>query len=287
MPTEEWILNWTNSVYPNRQAKINNVREKFSQLIEEGYSAIDASELLIASGEADVDMSDEIFSEFIGDLSTAENKRVIPRHYSDVREKVEDLVKNMSAADVMNIISGNRYAIGRFSKREAADLDSLLRLARSQRGEDKRIVEAIHSSLESHIQNAILDTDLMSEEQEFSMRWASDGLTALASDDHGTYRVSLKDNSCTCDRYVMGGFKHLGLMCEHVVAAHKENLGSEWDDAAGTRKVFSQSSNDGVRSAWCDRLRKEIDITSSCVKAECPFFGGDGEDFIRCGFAPK
>lgn len=284
--TEEYIMNWTNSIHPDRQAKMRRARELFSQMVEEGYSAVEASEMLVGKGVADVPMADELISESVGMVAAGETRR-IPRHYSDIRGRIEKLALSLPSSEFLQIITGdghNRFAIGRLSKREASDLDALLRLARTQRGRDPRVIESIHSSIESHVQNAMLDTEMMAGE-EMSIDWSEDGMTALATDDIGTHRVSLKDDSCTCDRYILGGFRHLGLMCEHVVAANKASAGDDWDEMSGVRKVFSQSSNDGTRSAWCDRLRREIDISASCMDSECPFFGGDGEDFIRCGFA--
>ena len=288
MPTEEWVLNWTNSIYPDRKRRKDRARQMFAKLIDEGYSVVDASELLVGNGVADINMADEMIAEASG-ISVDEPHRTIPRHYADVRDRIERVIVSLPSQEVMNIMVGdgrNRFAVGKLSKREVSDLDSLLRLARSQRGGDQRVMDAIHSAIESHVQNAILDTEALAG-GEISFDWSGDGMTATASDWHGSYRISMKDDSCTCDRYVLGGFKHLGLMCEHVMSAHKAKAGNEWDDVSGTRKVFSQASSDGAKTAWCDRLRREIDITSSCVEAECPFFGGHGGDFIRCGFASR
>lgn len=288
MPMEEWLMNWTNSVYPDRKSKIEKARKLFAEMIDEGYSAIDASEMLIGNGVADEKMSDEILFETFGMKSTGDIKRV-PRHYADVKDKVEKIVLSMPSSDVIGLIVGNgrnRFSIGRMSKKETEDFSSLVRMAKAQRGENPMVINAIHSILESHIQNSIMDTEIKAKEN-ISIEWSDDGMTATASDEHGNHRVSLKDDSCTCDRYVLGGFKHLGLMCEHVLEANRIAAGENWGEMTGAKKVFAQSSNDGVRYAWCDRLDREIDISASCKDAECPFFQEDSGDFIRCGFTSR
>ncbi len=194
----------------------------------------------------------------------------------------------------MEILTGGgrtSMAIANFSNRDASNLDAMLRMARTSRNSDPRVMATIHDVLEPHVQNAIIDTEILSREAQekgnIKIAFAGDRQSAVASDLNGSHRVDLRYDTCTCPRYVLGGFRHLGLVCEHIVEAQRQSAGDNWSEVAGMKKVFAQKSQEGRRIGWCVRASREIDINASCIEAECPFFCKDDGDHVVCSFATR
>lgn len=211
----------------------------------------------------------------------------IPTSYDDVRDKVEDMIVEFGPTETVNILAGQShgYEIYRTSEKSKMRLEETLRYA--MKSEDPRAIEEVHATLRSHVDHAITASRMLARQATdgglFSFSERGEDVYDVRDSGH-TYQVRLSSLSCTCPRYVLGGFNHLGLSCEHVIATRDQFDPAAQSDPSGTKRVFASVDEMGRRLAWCDRYEDEIDIDKHCRKASCPFLDADEGECVRCTY---
>lgn len=282
------IFNWTNRLMPNRQESMVKISERLDGLCEQGFSLDQAVDLLVGEGE-DLDaVKDVVAIKSSGTRREVETRvaKRIPGTYEDVRDRVEQFVLSTPPAEVLSVFAGasrnDRHSMMRTSDRQRGEFEFALRRVASS--SSPNAIDEVHGIIQPYVSNAILETQLLARraEEEGRYRFAEvgDG-TIRVKDGDDVYRVDPVNVTCTCSRYVLGGFNHIGLACEHVVEACRKFDPTVRE--AAYKRVFAHR-RDGKRYGWCDRFAGEVDVAFACKAAECPFYRGEDGDEVHCGF---
>lgn len=211
----------------------------------------------------------------------------VPSSYDDVRDRVEEMIQDFGPADTVDILAGENhgYELYRTSDKNRMRLEETLRYA--MKAEDPRAIEEVHQTLKPHLEHAITASQMLAkqgvESGVFKFAETSEGVYRV-KDSGQQYEVKLAELSCTCPRYVLGGFNHVGLVCEHVIAARNLFDPAAANEETGVKRVYSSLDERGRRLAWCDRYEDEIDIDMHCRKASCPFLDADEGECVRCTY---
>lgn len=211
-----------------------------------------------------------------------------PKSYDDVRDRVESMIDEFGVSETVNILAGNNHGfeLYRTSEKSRMRLEETLRYA--SKSEDPRVLEEVHAALKPHVEHAISASHMIAKQaadgEIFKFAEASNGSYEV-KDGKNKYAVRLDDLSCTCPRYVLGGFNHIGLVCEHVIAAKNQFDPDSNTDQDGVKRVYAEVDERGRRLAWCEKYADEIDVDTHCRKASCPFLDADEGSCVRCTYA--
>ena len=281
--------NWSNRLMPNRQETMVRISTRLDALCEEGFSLDQAVDLLVGSDGEDLDTVRDVVTIKSSGTRRESGKapaKKIPGNYEDVRSKVEAFVLSNPIADVLSVFSGvgrnDRHSMMRLSDRQRNDLEAKLRCVAS--GTIPNAIDDVHAAVQPYVSNSILETQLLSrraeDEGRFKFAESGDGRIKV-KDGSEVYIVDPTNVTCTCSRYVLAGFNHIGLACEHIVEACRKFDPTVREEAY--KRVYAKN-RDGKRYGWCDRFSGEVDVAFACKSAECPFYHGEDGGDVRCGY---
>ena len=279
--TNEFLYNWQNELSDGTSERISS---SIQSLVKSGYSLERAKDLIISSGES-LEEVNEVFSSWEESLKTAQvvSEGGFPMSYDDVKDDVEKLVRDMSSDDFVDLIAcSGRKTMVRVSHRKEDDLRALVRIVKA-RLNDEFVMEELHGILRPHVEAAIHDSRGLSKDSDISIT-EGEGDSFIADDDGRSYILHLSSRTCTCPRFVFGGFAHLGIPCEHIIVARR-SLTPEIDHEEGVDyKLVHAQFQGSERFAWCGRHEKEVKISTACISGECPYLVEDCGRCVHCGF---
>jgi hypothetical protein len=229
---DDVLLNWRGQMVPDMRGLTVKVAEAMDRKLAEGISIDSAVEVLVSCGMP-VDTVKAVAVERRRQVQAAldaQRPKPKPRPaepatgYQQVATRVASVVESMPTDDALVLLSGRTKgtpALVKLTERQRAEFKSVLAMAK-QTGDD-HMIDAVHRWVAPHVETAIADSEILAE------RLKVDGFETSDVDDGGVlvreaktsraYVVDPVGMTCTCPRYVYGGFAHLGLACEHILAA--------------------------------------------------------------------
>lgn len=282
------IYDWTNHLDATPRSYFEKIASKINSHLEEGFTIPQAVDLLIGEGEKLSDV--ERVAQYI--LSQAEDENIvvasgnkIPTRYSDIKDTVEELVKDLSPKDFASAFA-SKNSLMCLSDKKYENFEKLVWFAKKH-PENINFMEEIHDKLQPYVDQAIQDSQLLAQEasntNNFKFKQASKDIYKV-KDGKNAYQVNLENKTCTCNKYILCSYNLLKIPCEHILEASKKFSSNFSEDMIGEKVVFAQRTGANSRYAWCDKENNEIMIENSCIKSNCPFLKKDNDETITCSF---
>lgn len=229
--TNEFALDWQRLLRTQREGARLVASERAASLKEEGYSPIEALDLLIADRFSSTDAKYAVASlwgavESAPAVRAAQKVAVVPESYDDARPAIDaalDAVEH--GEDFIDKLAFSSHPILNIKSRHAGEY---VRLAeRARRSATER--ENLHAALRPWVEETMLYSVLQAEKQQRVTRVSEDRetgrITVAVEMGRGMNRYaeecicSLERGTCSCERFQGGNFAEFGLACEHLVAA--------------------------------------------------------------------
>jgi len=236
---DDVLLNWKGQMVPDMRGLTERVAEVMDRKLAEGVSIDSAVEILAGCGlpiDTIKAVADERRRQVRAAIAAEMPKpRPTPAEppvgYQQVATRIASIVDEMPTEEVVVLLAGRSKstpALVRLTDRQRAEFKSVVAMAK-QTG-DGHMVDAIHRWVAPHVETAIADSEILAK------RLASDGYHISYADDDGSvlvredktnnaYVVDPVGMTCTCSRYIYGGFAHAGLACEHILIARAASHG--------------------------------------------------------------
>lgn len=230
---DDVLLNWRGQMVPDMRGMTERVAQAMDRKLAEGVSIDAAVEILVGCGmplDTVKLVAEERRRQVLAAAAALHPKPTPPpaeppTRYADVANKVAAIVDDMPTDEVIVVLAGRSKstpALVRLTDRQRAEFRSVVAMAK-QTG-DGHMVEAIHKWVAPHVETAIADSEIL------ARRLAAEGYHRSYPDEDGSvlvredktnnaYTVDPVGMTCTCSRYVYGGFAHAGLACEHILLA--------------------------------------------------------------------
>lgn len=210
----EPILNWSNNLNNNNKEQGDRIAKIFAEKLNSGFSIDDTMNILIGSGEPYT-----LILPIANHYKKAQKIEInldteitFPESYDDVKHIIVSMIENGEINNYLNenplINSDNKSA-----------LCYLVKYA-SEKINNKQQINKIHSILRPYITEMISDTKVLTSDamKNQTLAFKKNGENQfLVKDEAEVYDVNIKEITCSCPRFKMGGMQKLGMACEHIL----------------------------------------------------------------------
>jgi len=228
MSNYEMLLNWTKktSPAPNMQESMEKIAQIMDKKIEEGISISGAIEIIAATTSFPFEAikrvgetrQQEINIAMMGDdFEEGDN---FPKNYDDVASQIHELIQSESPEFVTEILGGiedDYPSVIDFA--EDTDRKSFVKLVAMAKN-NKNALNGLDDKIRDSVDAAIEDSQILAQklvDGNTEVEENNDGNYIVKNDDTDQCSVNMNAKTCTCPRYTLGGFKYLGLACEHIL----------------------------------------------------------------------